>query len=107
MPGECFFMGFKMITKKGSLYPANLFSTGPRNAEASQERKATMKKKSLSSRAGLQFPVARCHRFLKDGKYAERVSVGAAVYIAGIMEYLTAEVIELAGNAARDNHKQR
>lgn len=66
-----------------------------------------MKKKSLSSRAGLQFPVARVHRFLKEGKYADRISVGASVYLAAIMEYLNAEVIELAGNAARDNHKQR
>lgn len=66
-----------------------------------------MKKKTLSSRAGLQFPVGRVHRLLKKGNYSERISVGAAVYLAAIMEYMNAEVIELAGNAARDNHKQR
>ncbi|XP_063708363.1 histone H2A, sperm-like [Culicoides brevitarsis] len=80
---------------------------GPRNPDASQERKESMKKRTLSSRAGLQFPVGRVHRKLKQGNYGERISVGAAVYLAGIMEYLSAEVLELAGNAARDNKKAR
>ena len=62
---------------------------------------------SKSSKAGLQFPVGRISRFLKKGKYASRVGAGAPVYLAAILEYLTAEVLELAGNAARDNKKTR
>jgi histone H2A len=62
---------------------------------------------SRSSKAGLQFPVGRIHRFLKSGGYSDRVGAGAPVYMAAVMEYLTAEVLELAGNAARDNKKTR
>ena len=65
------------------------------------------KAKSRSSRAGLQFPVGRIHRMLRKGNYAERVGAGAPVYLAAVMEYLAAEVLELAGNAARDNKKSR
>ncbi|CAM8959342.1 unnamed protein product [Rhodiola kirilowii] len=62
---------------------------------------------SRSHKAGLQFPVGRIARFLKSGKYAERVGAGAPVYLAAVLEYLAAEVLELAGNAARDNKKTR
>merc|ERR1712210_426417 len=65
------------------------------------------KAKSRSSRAGLQFPVGRIHRLLRKGNYAERVGAGAPVYLAAVLEYLAAEVLELVGNAAKDNKKTR
>ena len=69
--------------------------------------KIGIKSKSRSARAGLQFPVGRIHRFLRKGNYAERIGGGAPVYIAAVMEYLCAEILELAGNAAKDNKKSR
>uniref|UniRef100_UPI00358E5873 histone H2AX-like n=2 Tax=Myxine glutinosa TaxID=7769 RepID=UPI00358E5873 len=69
--------------------------------------KARAKAKTRSSRAGLQFPVSRVHRHLRKGNYAERVGAGAPVYLAAVLEYLSAEILELAGNAARDNKKSR
>ncbi|KAJ3309775.1 Histone H2AX [Boothiomyces sp. JEL0838] len=63
--------------------------------------------RSRSSRAGLQFPVGRVHRLLRKGNYAQRVGAGAPVYLAAVLEYLAAEILELAGNAARDNKKSR
>ncbi|CAL9079035.1 unnamed protein product [Musa textilis] len=61
---------------------------------------------SRSQKAGLQFPVGRIARFLKAGRYAERVGAGAPVYLSAVLEYLAAEA-KLAGNAARDNKKNR
>jgi len=44
---------------------------------------------------------------MRDAKYAERISASAPIYMASVLEYLTAEILELAGNAASDNKKQR
>ena len=65
------------------------------------------KSRTRSSRAGLQFPVGRVHRFLREGRYGKRVGAGAPVYMAAVLEYLAAEILELAGNAARDNKRTR
>ena len=62
---------------------------------------------SRSAKAGLQFPVGRVARHMKKAKVSTRVGAGAPVYLAAVLEYLTAEVLELAGNAARDNKKTR
>jgi histone H2A len=60
-----------------------------------------------SARAGVQFPVGRIARYMRTGGYSKRVGAGAPVYVAAVLEYLCAELLELAGNAARDNKKQR
>jgi len=61
-----------------------------------------------SQKAGLQFPVGRIHRYLKQRtQHNVRICAKAAVYTSAILEYLTAEVLELAGNASKDLRVKR
>merc|ERR1711959_215093 len=57
---------------------------------------AAKKKITRAQKAGLQFPVGRVHRFIK-----QRAASGGRVGGTSA-EYLTAEVLELAGNASKD-----
>lgn len=63
--------------------------------------------KSKSKRAGLNFPVGRVNRMVREGRYAPRNAVNAGIYLCGVLEYLTAEILELAGNASKDMKVKR
>ncbi|XP_077350542.1 core histone macro-H2A.2 [Festucalex cinctus] len=69
--------------------------------------KKKVTKISRSARAGVIFPVGRMMRYLRTGTHKYRIGMGAPVYMAAVIEYLAAEILELAGNAARDNKKGR
>lgn len=62
---------------------------------------------SRSSKAGLTFPVGRIARLMRNEHVADRIGAGAPVYLAAVIEYLTAEILELAGNSAKDGKKSR
>ncbi|NXM11766.1 H2AX protein, partial [Ploceus nigricollis] len=81
--------------------------SGRRKKRAVAGNPGSASKKSKSARAGLQFPVGRVHRLLQRGKYADRIGSGAAIYLAAVMEYVTAEVLELAASTAHENRKTR
>jgi len=56
--------------------------------------------KSAQDRAGVKFPISKLAKFAKSGKYAERIGQGVPVFMAGVLEYLTFEILELASNKA-------
>ena len=68
-------------------------SSGGGSTKGGRGKPKASKSVSRSQKAGLQFPVGRIARFLKAGKYAERVGAGAPVYLSAVLEYLAAEVI--------------
>ncbi len=71
----------------------------------SQKRSARNRKSatlpSRSERAGINFPVGRVTRQLKKGQYSERIGGGAPIYVAAVLEYLTTELLDLAGHQAK------
>jgi len=63
--------------------------------------------RSHTRRSGLVLSVPRIKRQLRKARLATRISSCAPIYLAGAIEYLIAEVLELAGNRVRDfNHKR-
>ncbi|UYV67017.1 H2AFY [Cordylochernes scorpioides] len=62
---------------------------------------------SRSSRAGLTFSVSRIDRRHRQLLHHVRMGSQSPVYLSGVIEYLALEILELAGNYAKDNHKKR
>lgn len=76
---------------------------GGKGKSGAKDGGAGLRSQSSSARAGLQFPVGRIKRYLKKNASGKvRVGSKAAIYLTAVLEYLTAEVLELAGNAAKD-----
>ena len=65
------------------------------------------KQVSRSAKAGLSFPVGRIARMLKHGRYSERVGLGAPVFLAAVLEYLVAELLEVSVMVVKENKKNR
>ena len=64
-----------------------------RNSTSKRVGKAPV---SGASRAELVFAPSRCTRALRRGRYADRIGGSAGVFMAGVLEYLVAEVLDLA-----------
>ena len=75
--------------------------------DAKPKPKPTSSKITGSQRAGLVFPVGRVSRMIRQTRLAPRISSTAGVYVSAVMEYLAAEIVELAGYAAKDQTRKR
>lgn len=77
-------------------------------AAGSKKARAAGKKAggNRSKKAGLIFPIGRVGSLLRRGQYARRVGASSAVYLAAVLEYLTAELLELTVKAAAQQKKK-
>lgn len=111
MPGQLSKHAVSEGTKAVTKYNASVSDEAPEKSTKKQAFGAVKNQKKKPSerserRAGLTFPVARCKKYIKlKGASGYRIGVGAPVYLAAVLEYICAELLELAGNAARDNKK--
>lgn len=72
----------------------------------SKEQKPVLSK---SGKAGLTLPASRIHRCFKARLThpVKRIGGSAPIYATAVLEYLTAEVLELAANATRSAKRTR
>ncbi|CAE7384594.1 HTA1 [Symbiodinium pilosum] len=75
----------------------------PTRKDPSKAKKAPVR---TEYKAGICFPVAKVRNLLRESGYG-RVSQDASIYLTGVMEYVVAEILELAGNSAKEHKKQR
>ena len=90
----------------------------PKAVAKSDKRKSTTKgtgtrgKKAGKSvtgqtKAGIIFAPSRVARLLRGGRFSDRFSSSAGVYLAGVLQYLASEILEIAGEIAIEHKKQR
>jgi len=81
--------------------------TGTETSLPAKSKKSEKKANSRSKRAGLKFPVKRIDRYMRVVLPGKRFTEDAGVSMAAMMEYMIAEVLELAGNVAADQKRTR
>jgi len=102
-PGELAKHAVSAGTKAVTYYNATQATGGP-NPPPRVEGK-----QSKANRSGLTISVSRTSKIFYPYVQGSgiRKGVGAAIYLAAALEYITSEILELAGNVSRDNKVTR
>lgn len=63
--------------------------------------------RSAQKKLKLTLPIHKFHKALRRQSHTKRVGTGSAVILTSIIEYVTSEILELAGNTAKEGNKNR
>ena len=70
-------------------------------------RPAPALRRSMSSKAKIIFPAARIKRYLREDRFATKISPKSCVYLAAVLEYLTAEILDISSDVASQSKRKR
>lgn len=104
---------FGFFDLESGAFVQSLLSRPPRTViimsspRKSGKSKKAGKSSSRSAKAGITFPVGRVATLLRKGKYASRFGRAAPVFVAAVLEYLTAELVQASAAALKDAGKKR
>ena len=71
------------------------------------EQKEKKKSVTKQAKAGLTFPVSRINKSMKASSGLKRIGGSAPVYMTAVLEYVTAEILEVAGQHTQSAKRKR
>jgi len=82
-------------------------STPKKSPATKKAAKSAGGSKKAKAQSGAIFPAGRVGSYLRRNGYHRRIGGGAPVYLAAVLEYVTAELLDLAVTAAKESKKNR
>ncbi len=79
-----------------------------RKSNSAKPKKGTSTRKAperAEKRLGLAWGVGRTASALRKGRFSDRFGKGAAIFMAAVLQYLTSELLEMAGDHAHEKKK--
>ena len=80
-----------------------------KSSKAKKAAQAPEAKKAMTgaARASITIPPARMMKLMRRDRLNQRIGRDAGIFLAGVMDYLFQEILEISGNIALEGKKQR
>ena len=82
-------------------------NSAKKDIKKAKGRKAGAPSHTVQSRAQIIFPPSRFMRMMRRDGLNQRIGKGSSICMAAVVEYLTSEIMEIAGTIAQEDHRKR